>query len=349
MAEEETIAKEGEKTVKAIPIGIKIGSQHTVITTEDSIQIVHTCVKEVTNPVTGKKEYITGNEAAESFGDEAVYMLRGGLPGSEEEADLLGIFLNRIVKEYGLSENSYVTYAVPFTENEFGISLVKKITSQIPVGWAGKEIWNDSFLGAIALSDALDMTERTFLVINLGSSATEIIAVRKGAIILNMVTGAVSGDIVDRWIRNEIQNETRGAVNIDLTTARNYKEKYANLLSWEKVQDTVQLFDKGKYSFRVDECIIRPVNKYLDRLVDYVCTEFLPQLAEINFSVYKQIMDRDFVLVGGMAEIPGLREKLEAKLNENLGASITIKSPENPSTAPARGAYTISRYRVEEA
>ncbi len=341
------MAENTENDVVAVPVGIKIGSQHTVIVTDDGTFVTHTCIKEVENPVTGEKEYVIGDEALELFGDEANFMLRGGFPGTEEEAELLKIYLTKIVREYDIPENSYVTYAVPAIESEICINLVKKVIAQLPVGWVGKEMWNDSFLGALALPEGMEMINKTFLVINLGSSTTEVVAVRRGGIVYSLVTGAISGDAVDRKIRNEIQNETRGAVNIDLTTAREYKERYANLKNWEKVQETVHLFEKGKYSFRVDECIIRPINEYIEEVADFVAMQFLPELAERNFSVYRQIVKKDFILIGGMAEIPGLAEKLEASLRDRLGVAVKIRTPENPSTASARGAYTISKFRVE--
>ncbi len=339
--------KEVENSTVAIPVGIKIGSQHTVIVTSDGEFVTHTCIREVENPITGEKEYVIGDEAIELFGDDVNYMLRGGFPGSEEEAELLKAFLLRLVKEYDIPENSYVTYAVPSIESEVCVNLLKKVIAQLPVGWVGKEMWNDSFLGALAFPEGMEMLNKTFLVINLGSSTTEVVAVRRGEIVYSLVTGAISGDSVDRKIRNEIQNETRGAVNIDITTAREFKERYANLKNWEKVQETVHLFEKGKYSFRIDECIIKPVNEYIEDVADFVAMQFLPELAERNFSVYRQIMKRDFILIGGMAEIPGLAEKLEAVLRDRLGVGISIKVPEKPSTASARGAYTISKLRVE--
>ncbi len=339
--------KKEEKEPVATPVGIKIGSQRTVIVTEDGTFVTHTCIKEVENPITGEKEFVVGDEALELFGDEADYMLRGGFPGTEEEAELLKIYLTKLASMYGLPENSYVTYAVPSIESEICINLVKKVIAQLPIGWVGKEMWNDSFLGALALDEGLDMINRTFLVINLGSSTTEVVAVRRGGIVYSLVTGAISGDSVDRKIRNEIQNETRGAVNIDLNTAREFKERYANLKNWEKVQETVHLFEKGKYSFRVDECIIRPVNEYLEEVADFVAMQFLPELAERNFSVYRQIMKKDFILLGGMAEIPGLAEKLEALLRDRLGVVVKIRMPDRPSLASAKGAYMISKFRLE--
>ncbi len=89
------------------------------------------------------------------------------------------------------------------------------------------------------------------------------------------------------------------------------------------------------------------MNEYIEDVADFVAMQFLPELAERNFSVYRQIMKRDFILIGGMAEIPGLAEKLEAVLRDRLGVGISIKVPEKPSTASARGAYTISKLRVE--
>ncbi len=340
--------KEEKKEVVAVPVGIKIGSQHTVIVTDEGEFVSHTCIKEVENPVTGEKEYVIGDEAIELFGDEVNYMLRGGFPGTEEEAELLRIYLTQLVREYDIPENSYVTYAVPAIESDVCLNLVKKVIAQLPVGWVGKEMWNDSFLGALALPEGMEMINRTFLVINLGSTTTEVVAVRRGGIVYSLVTGAISGDAVDRRIRNEVQNETRGAVNIDLNTAREFKEKYANLKNWEKVQETVHLFEKGKYSFRVDECIIRPVNEYVEEVADFVAMQFLPELAERNFSVYKQILKKDFILIGGMAEIPGLPEKLEALLRDRLGVAVKVVTPERPSTASARGAYTISKFRLEK-
>ncbi len=338
--------KEKESGVKIVPIGIKVGSQNTVITTSDWTEIETTCVKERSNLITGETEYIVGNEAAEMFGDGAEYMLRGGLPGNEEEADLLRRFLGRLIEKYDLPENSYVTYAIPAVESEVGINLFKKVVSQISIGWSGKEIWNDSFLGALALPGGIKIVEKTFLVINLGSTTTEVVAARKGEVLLSAVTGAVSGDLVDRWVKNEILNETRAALNIDLATARKYKEKYANLKSWENVQESVQLFRKGKSSFKISECIIKPIEDYLERLADFVCLEFLPELAETNFSVYKQVLAKEFILVGGMVEIPGLREKLGTIMSSQLGANVTMICPENPVAAPAKGAYTLSKYRT---
>jgi hypothetical protein len=331
----------------AVPVGIKIGSQHTVIVTDEGEFVTHTCIRDVENPVTGEKGYVIGDEALELFGDDVNYMLRGGFPGSEEEAELLKVYLTKLVEMYGILENSYVTYAVPSIECDICVNLLKKVIAQLPVGWVGKEVWNDSFLGALALPEGMDMIDKTYLVINLGSSTTEVVAVRRGSIVYSLVTGAVSGDVVDRRIRNEIQNETRGAVNIDLNTAREFKERYANLKNWEKVQETVHLFEKGRYSFRIDECIIKPVNAYVEEVADFVAMQFLPELAERNFSIYRQVIKKDFILIGGMAEIPGLPEKLETILRGRLGVGINIKVPERPSTASARGAYTISKFRVE--
>lgn len=96
---------EGEKTeaseseTQPVNVGIKIGSQRTAIAADSYLETFETCIGEKENPLTGKKEYIVGNEAADLFGDEANYMLRGGLPGSEEEAELLKVFLNRIANE----------------------------------------------------------------------------------------------------------------------------------------------------------------------------------------------------------------------------------------------------------
>ncbi len=333
---------------KTDPVGIKVGSQRTVIARGDEVIIVETCVKERENPVTGEKDYIIGNEAAELYGDEAVYMLRGGLPGTEEEAELLKIFLTRIAAEYGIPENTYVTYGIPSTESEEGVQLFKKVVSQIPIGWAGKEVWNDSFLSALALPDGLGMLDRTFVVVNAGSTTTDIVAVRKGEIIFSMVTGEVSGDLVDRWIKNEIMNETRGAVNVDLATAREYKEKYANLREWKSVQESVQLFEKGMYTFRIDEAINRPVDRYLESLVDFIIMEYLPSLAEFNFKMYRKVLQSEFILTGGMAEIPGLKEKFETRLSDRLGSPVSVISPENPLTASARGALLISSLRVQK-
>ncbi len=339
---------EGKVKGKTVPVGIKIGSQRTVIAKEDETIIVETCIKERENPITGEKDYIIGNEAAELYGDEAVYMLRAGLPGTEDEAELLKIFLGRIASEYGIPENSYVTYGIPSTESEEGVQLFKKVVSQVPIGWTGKEVWNDSFLSALALPEGLEVLDETFVVVNAGSTTTDIVAVRKGEIVFSMVTGEVSGDLVDRWIKNEIMNETRGAVNVDLSTARSYKEKYANLKEWKSIQESVQLFEKGLYTFRIDEAINRPVERYLENLVDYVVLEFLPSLAEFNFKMYKKVLESDFILTGGMAEIPGLKEKFATLLSEKLGVVINVKCPENPLTASARGALLISKLRVEK-
>ncbi|MBE8539971.1 rod shape-determining protein [Geoglobus acetivorans] len=339
---------ETNKKPGVIPVGIKVGSQKTVIAMGDEIHVEETCIREKENPVTGTKDYIIGNDASELYGDDVTYMLRGGLPATEEEAELLRIFLGEVAKKYGIPENSYVTYAIPSTELEEGIGLFKKVVSQVPIGWSGKEVWNDSFLASLALPEGLGILDRTYAVINLGSTTTEFVAVRKGEIVFSMVTGEVSGDVVDRWIKNEIMNLTRGAVNVDLSTAREYKEKYANLLEWKNIKETVQLFEKGQFTFRLDEAVNRPVERYLDGLIDFVTLEVLPSLAEFNFKIYRLVTGSEFVLTGGMARIPGLKEKFETKLSDALGSAIKIRVPDDPLTASAKGALTISTLRIKK-
>ncbi|RLI78526.1 cell division protein FtsB, partial [Archaeoglobales archaeon] len=242
-------------------------------------------------------------------------------------------------------ENSYITYAIPSTQSEIGISLFKRTITQLPIGLGGKEVWNDSFLAALTLPDGMAMLNKSFVVVNAGSTTTEVIAVRKGEILLSMVTGEASGDIVDRWIKNRIRNETRGIVNIDLTTARMYKEKYANLKEKRDVKESVQVFEKGKYSFGIEECINKPIEELLEKLVNFVALEFLPMLAETNFSAYNQIIDKEFILTGGMAEIPGLKERFADMLSKALERDVTVTCPESPATASARGALFISKMR----
>lgn len=247
-----------------------------------------------------------------------------------------------------IPEGSYVTYGIPATESEVGLDLLKRVVSQVSLGWAGKEVWNDSFLSALALEEGLDILDKSFVVVNAGSTTTDVLAVRKGEIVFKLITGDVSGDTVDRDIRNEVMSATRWAVRVDLSTARNYKESYANLKEWKSIEETVQLYGKEQYRFRIDEAVNRPVERYITNLADFIAFEYLPGLAENNFRTYKKALESEFILTGGMAEIEGLKEKLATEMSERLGVGINVRSPENPLTAPARGALLVSNLRKQK-
>jgi actin-related protein len=159
--------------------------------------------------------------------------------------------------------------------------------------------------------------------------------------------GTVSGSIVDQKIQLEIQNETQGIVNIDLNTARQYKENYANFFDYKPIYDSIHLPDRGQYGFKIEKSIMRPVEEYVSDVITSFTRSFLPQLAQNNYPTYKKVLAEPIILTGGMACIPGLAEVLQKKLTDDLESSVTCITSDRPDLAPAVGAYRISQYTLE--
>jgi len=341
-----------KRNTDAIPIGLKIGSTRTVLVMpnyEGSLDIVRTltCVAKYRDLFTGKLATKFGDEAAEEYADSVYFMFRAGLPQDDDSVKLAAQFIEFLVYKYNIPENSYVTLAHPAVENDRGRKNLKEIISGMSIGRAGRQAWSEAFCGAIPAFDGLDAIKKTFMSVNMGSTTLEMSVFRNGEPVHTVTLGTISGNIVDRKIRLGVQNETQGIVNIDLNTARKYKEEFANFIDYKPVYDSVHIHDKGQYGFKIEKSIMKPVEEYVNNVVEAIMENFFPQLAQDHYQTYKRVLTEPIILTGGMACIPGLKERIQQLLSDELDQKVVVISSDRPDLAPAIGAYRISEYTLQ--
>ncbi|HMK45354.1 MAG TPA: cell division protein FtsA [Methanocella sp.] len=340
-----------KRSNEAVPIGLKIGSTRTVLVMpnyEGSLDIIRTltCVARYRDLFTGKLATKFGDEAAEEYADSVYFMFRAGLPQDDDSVKLAAQFIEHLVYRYDIPENSYVTLAHPAVENDRGRRNLKEIISGMSIGRTGRQAWSEAFCGAIPAFDGLEAIKRTFVSVNMGSTTLEISAFRNGEPVHTVTLGTISGNLVDRKIRLGVQNETQGIVNIDLNTARKYKEEFANFVDYKPVYDSVHIHDRGQYGFKIEKSIMKPVEEYVNNVIEAIMENFFPQLAQDHYQTYKRVLVEPIILTGGMACIPGLRDRIQQMLSDELEQKITVISSERPDLAPAIGAFRISEYTL---
>ncbi len=340
-----------KRSSEAVPIGLKIGSTRTVLVMpnyEGSLDIVRTltCVARYRDLFSGKLATKFGDEAAEEYADSVYFMFRAGLPQDDDSVKLAAQFIEYLVYRYNIPENSYVTLAHPAVENDRGRRNLKEIISGMSIGRTGRQAWSEAFCGAIPAFDGLEAIKKTFMSVNMGSTTLEISAFRNGEPVHTVTLGTISGNVVDRKIRLGVQNETQGIVNIDLNTARKYKEEFANFIDYKPVYDSVHIHDRGQYGFKIEKSIMKPVEEYVGNVVEAIMENFFPQLAQDHYQTYKRVLTEPIILTGGMACIPGLRERIQQQLCDELEQNVSVIASERPDLAPAIGAYRISEYTL---
>ena len=333
-------------------LGVKVGSTRTVVSAgdADSPEVVQslTCLATYTDALTGEEHVLYGEEAATEYPDRVRYMLRSGLPEDEETTALAKTFLGEFARSNGLPEDSLVVYAIPTIDNEVGLERLSEIIEGGPVGERLVRSYPESLCGAVpALGDDLEAIEETFLAVNMGSTNLEACAYRRGEQLAPFSTGAITGTVVDRRIANYVEEETQGRVNIDLTTAREYKEDHADFLDYEPFSDIIQQPGGGTYEFTIEDAVMDGVDEYVDDAVDEIANVFMPELANDYMKIYQQALANPIVLTGGMACIPGIVNEVENRLSEELERDVDVTTADNPATAAARGAHRIAARLVE--
>jgi len=329
------------------PIGAKLGSTRTVLryTRDGAVETVRTltCLAEYEDPLTGEPKVMFGEQAAREYPDRVRYMLRSGLPEDDESVDLATTFFEEVVASEGLDSDSAVVYAIPTIDNEPGLRNLERVIESSSVGGALVRSFPESLCGSIpALGDDLEAIEEVFIAVNMGSTNLEASAFRNGEQLSPFVSGAVTGNEVDRHIANAVEEETQGRVNIDLTTAREYKEEHADFDGFEPFTDVIQQPGGGAHEFTIERSVMEPLNDYVDDAVDEVANNFLAQLANDHMKPYQLALSQPIVLTGGMACIPGIVDVFEERLSEELDRDVECTAADRPDLAPAEGARRIA-------
>ncbi|WP_248895273.1 rod shape-determining protein [Haloplanus halobius] len=347
--EAEAVANEGDEPT---PIGVKLGSTRTVIAIPEDggLRTVKTltCLATYEDAITGEEKVLYGEEAAREYPDRVQYTLRSGLPEDEDAAELTATFFESVIEANDVPTDSAVVYAIPTIDNERGLSNLESVIEGSSIGETLIRSYPESLCGAVpALGADLEAIDDIFVTVNMGSTNLEASAYRRGEQLIPFTTGAVTGNEVDRRIANYVEEETQGRVNIDTTTAREYKEEHADFVDFEPFTDIIQQPGGGSHEFTIERSVMDAVDEYVDEAVEEVANAFLPDLANDYIKVYQLALDRPIVLTGGMTCIPGIVEEFEERLSDELERDVDVVAPDDPSLSAAVGAQRIAARLVD--
>ncbi len=338
-----------EGTTEVVPIGVKLGSTRTVIVYPspdgEGTEVVRTltCLATYEDVLTGETKLLYGEEAATEYPDTVEFMLRSGLPEDEDSAESAATFFNELLKSNDVPEQSAVVYAIPTIDNEAGLANLEAVVEGSSIGQELVRSYPESLCGALpAFQNGLGAIDDIFITVNMGSTNLEVCAYRRGEQLVPLSTGSITGNEVDRRVANYVEEETQGRVNIDLTTAREYKEEHADFESFEPFTDVIQQPGGGSHEFTIEDSVMDACDEYVDEVVDEVANEFLPELANSYMKVYQLALDKPIVLTGGMACLPGIVGEVEARLSEELQRDVDVIRSERPDLAAAEGAHEIA-------
>lgn len=334
-----------------VPVGVKLGSTRTVATHQNgekkTVQSL-TCLATYEDALTGEEKVLYGEEAATEYPDRVQYMLRSGLPEDDDHAELAQQYFSRFAEANDVPEDSVVVYAIPTIDNEDGIANLEQVIEDGPVGEVSVRSYPESLCGAIpAIGDDLEAINDIFIAVNMGSTNLEACAYRRGEQLAPYATGAITGNEIDRRIQGYVEEETQGRVNVDITTAREYKENHADFESFEPFTDVIQQPGGGSHEFTIERGVMDACDEYVDEVVDAVANNFLPSLATHHMKAYQLALAKPIVLTGGMACIPGIGDEFEERLSEALQHDVEVVAPDRPDLAAADGAERIATRLVE--
>ncbi len=334
-----------------VPVGVKLGSTRTVIVYPspdgEGTEVIRTltCLATYEDVLSGEERVLYGEEAATEYPDTVEFMLRSGLPEDEDSAESAATFFNELIAANDVPENSAVVYAIPTIDNDAGLSNLESVVEGSSIGEELVRSYPESLCGSLpAFEDGLSAIDDIFVAINMGSTNLEVCTYRRGEQLVPLSTGSITGNEVDRRIANYVEEETQGRVNIDLTTAREYKEEHADFESFEPFTDVIQQPGGGSHEFTIEDSVMDACDEYVDAVVDEVANSFLPELANSYMKVYQIALDKPIVLTGGMACLPGIVEEVEARLSEELQRDVTVTRSERPDLAAAEGAHEIAAH-----
>jgi hypothetical protein len=275
-------------------------------------------------------------------------MLRSGLPEDEDRADLTTKFFREVIEQNGIPEDSSVVYAIPTIDNERGLENLQDVIEDSQIGTELVESYPESLCGGIpAFGDDLEAIGEIFIAVNMGSTNLEASGYRRGEQLSPFTTGAVTGNEVDRRIANYVEEETQGRVNIDVQTAREYKEQHADFVDFEPFTDIIQQPGGGAHEFTIERSVMDAVDEYLDEVVDEFANTFLPELANDYMKVYNLALEKPIVLTGGMACIPGIVDEFAERTSEELNREVEAIAPDEPDVSATVGAQRIASRLID--
>ena len=339
---------------EVVPVGVKLGSTRTVVVYPSpdgsGVETIRTltCLATYEDVLTGEERILYGEEAAREYPDRVEFMLRSGLPEDDDSVESAKTFFTELLESNGVPTDSAVVYAIPTIDNDAGLANLESVIEGSQIGEALVRSYPESLCGALpAFEDGLDAIDDIFVTVNMGSTNLEVCAYRRGEQLTPLSTGSITGNEVDRRIANYVEEETQGRVNIDRTTAREYKEEHADFDAFEPFTDVIQQPGGGSHEFTIEHSVMDACDEYVDEVVDEIANGFLPELANSYMKVYQLALEKPIVLTGGMACVPGIVDVVETRLSEELQRDVEVIRAERPDLAAAEGAHEIADHLAD--
>lgn len=332
-----------------LPVGVKLGSTRTVLAYPEGEgnEFVEelTCMTTYQDVLSGETKELYGDDAASEYPFESQFMIRNGLPVDNESISLASSFFSELLTANNIPTDSVVVFAIPGIKNKEGLRRLESVVTASSVGQTLLRGYPESLCGAIPAFDSESTAvEEDCIVINLGGTILEITGYHRGEPVMYWSDASITGNRVDRKIARGIEAETQGRVHIDPTIAREYKERFADLLDYEPFSDVVQQPGGGSHRFTVKHSVMEAVEGYVDEVVTAFINDFLGDFETSQPKVFERAISRPIVLTGGMACIPGLAETVAARLRATHPRDISVTQPPRPERAAAQGALEIATH-----
>ena len=311
-----------------VALGVKLGSAWTVVSHPDGEDPDGETIEEVTSVPRTR----TGQPG-----------LTSGLPANEASAANAREFLDGLAAANDVPDDGVVVYAIPTTEDETGLANLREIVEESALGGRTVRSYPESLCSALpAFGDDLEAIEQTFVAVNMGATHLTTSIYRQGEQLAPFTTDAATGDDVDRRIADGIRIETNEMVDLDVETAREYKERLADYERDVFEPETFEGADDEEYEVALGRSVMNAVDRYLAAAVDELANTFFPRVANDHMRLYNEALDSPIVLTGGMAAVPGIETEFAERLSESFGRDVRVTKPADPKRAAAVGAERLA-------
>lgn len=328
-------------------IGLKLGSEFSVLCTHSTVTKELTCVYERPTSVVRDDKVMEFSYKADGFSD-SVYPLKYGMPRDDMNVPIArslkylrefsSWFLQDIPHEVG------IMFCVPLMGYQKGLDWLKNEIRQLPWGTVGRQFILEAWAGAVGTIGIDAAMETHTLAINFGSTTTEVL-LQSGKQRVHHAVWPYGGANLDVDLSEAIKQAHRGAT-VTRTVAREIKEQF-NLREPQPLP-TVLVREGRRVEVEVQPDTIRPViNEYLVGIANWIGAQFLPKAAQTNEKAVTAIQRHGTGIVvacGGMVNMPGFTDNLFDVLWRVCGLNPNVQRavPQDGVTAPAIGSKIIA-------
>lgn len=325
--------------------GVKIGSTVTAIAQRDQdgkiiLQEGRTCIWYPDSVIkTSADKIIVGEEATKI--DDAINPMKWGVVKNEE-----GIKHTADILRYlHMPTHGRVVLASPAVQMKDGNDRLSMAIRDVCTPHNGKiRMFSEGLCSAVYIGGMETIKESTIFTLNLGSTTFEVGAFKRINQKHLSAHSEVSGNRVDAKIRTLVSNVSGDAIITDWDI-RNMKET-ASLVDQETFQINA-MTNGGRKTIEVLDEVLLPIGDYARSVAGIFCEEVFET---IDTTIRNQALKSPLYISGGMANIPGVTDRIIDIINERLNIRFelaTSKDGDNHTIA-AKGALMLAEAIAEE-